>query len=65
MIKASYKKLKIFLMPEIKNFNSAFLVLNLDEFLHFDSFFPDLNNFQDLDNFPNFLITFYYYQHYI
>ena len=31
---------------------------NLSEFLLFISFFPDLDNFRDLDNFSNFLANF-------
>ena len=62
-MKASCKRLKVFLMLRVKKLGPFFLVSKLDKFLLFDNFFPDLVNFWDLDrfwpfNFLDFLVSF-------
>ena len=44
-MKANYKGLKYFLVPEVRKLGPRFLALKLDEFLLFDSFFLNLDNF--------------------
>ena len=63
-MKASYKRLKVFLASGVKKFSLAFITLKLGEFPFFDNFldladfslfgFPNLDNFRDLANFSPF-----------
>ena len=50
-MKVNYKQLKVVLVLKIKKFGPFFLMSKLDKFLFFDSFFPNLANFWNLDDF--------------
>ena len=54
----SYKQLKVFLVSEVRKFGPTFLESNSGKFLLFDYFFLDLDDFQDLNNFSDFLASF-------
>ena len=53
-MKISRKQLKTVLILRVRNFDLAFVILNLVKFLFFDNFFPDLAKFKDLDIFSLF-----------
>ena len=54
MVNINHKWLKAVLILRVKKLGSFFLVSNLDKFLLFDNFFPDLADFQNLNNFLTF-----------
>ena len=54
MVKTNCKQLKAVLALKIRKLSLFFLASKLGEFLLFDNFFPNLANFQDLDNFSPF-----------
>ena len=58
LIKASCKQLKTILVLGVGNFGLAFVSLKLGKFSLFDNFFSNLTNFQNLNNFLDFLKIF-------
>ena len=54
-VKANRKRLKDVLASGARNFDPFSVALELVEFPLFDNFFPDLDNFRDLDVFSDFL----------